>query len=281
MEISSSSLELRLAMVEIQELKPHEEVIETLVAKLTNEMRQDALVRDPLIVDREDRIILDGMHRFSSLKHLKCRFAPCCLIDYMSPQITVGSWFRAFTVEDPKSVAQEVLRSMKLDYSVTQLATPDLTFDPAAVILTKDGNEFFLHHSMDALEQSRTAASIEKQMVRSGHQVTYLADSVAIESLGSERANFVIALPVFTKQMVRKFGSGGILLPHKVTRHVIPSRPMEIDVPLSLLTDTGLSLPEADEKLDDLLERRRIERRPPGSVIDGRRYDEELIVFSP
>jgi hypothetical protein len=91
----------------------------------------------------------------------------------------------------------------------------------------------------------------------------------------------MIVLPVFTKEIVRRFGLDGILLPHKVTRHVIPSRPMEIDVPLGLLTDPSISLQESDEKMDELLARRKIERKPPGSVIDGRRYDEELIVFSP
>jgi hypothetical protein len=91
----------------------------------------------------------------------------------------------------------------------------------------------------------------------------------------------MIVLPVFTKEIVRRFGLDGILLPHKVTRHVIPSRPMEIDVPLGLLTDPNISLQEADEKMDELLVQRKIERKPPGSVIDGRRYDEELIVFSP
>lgn len=96
-------------MVEIEELKPHEEVIEALVAKLAEEMRQDEIVRDPLIVDQYDHVVPDGMHRFSALKRLECRFAPRCLLDYMSPQITVGSWFRVFTVGEPQSVAQEAL----------------------------------------------------------------------------------------------------------------------------------------------------------------------------
>ena len=101
-------------MVDIEELKPHEEVIEALVTKLSEEIRRDGVVRDPLIIDQNDKVILDGMHRFNSLKRLKCRFAPCCLLDYMSPQITVGSWFRVFTVGEPKSAAQGLLSNLKL-----------------------------------------------------------------------------------------------------------------------------------------------------------------------
>jgi len=267
-------------MVEIEELKPHEEVVETLVAKLTEEMQRDNVVQDPLIVDQGSYVVLDGMHRFSALKRLNCRFAPCCLLDYMSPQITVGSWFRVFTVEEPESVAQEVLSSMNLDYSVSQLDVTDIAFDPGTVVLTKDGEEFSLRRPMGVLQQCRTATNIERQMVRNGHKVAYLSESHAIEWLTSGNANFVIVLPSVSKDTIRRFGTEGLLLPHKVTRHVIPSRPMEIDVPLSLLTDPNLSLQEANARLDELLLRRKIDRRPPGSVIDGRRYDEELIVFA-
>ena len=266
-------------MVEIEELKPHEEIIEEIVAKLTREIREDSVVRDPLIVDQEDHVILDGMHRFSSLERLNCRFAPCCLLDYMSPQIMVGSSFRVFTVEGPKSVAEGTLRNMNLDYSLGRVDSIN-RYNPDTIILTKSQNEFSLHNSTNILDRCRIAADIEKRMVQDGHRVTYLSEALAIQSLTSGRANFLVVLPSFTKDMIRKFGSEGLLLPHKVTRHVIPSRPLEIDVPLSLLKDPHITRQEADQKLGELLAGRRIDRRPPGSVIDGRRYDEEILVFS-
>ena len=280
MEISSSSLKLRLALVELEELKPHEEVVETVAAQLAEDIRKDGIVRDPLIVDEDKFVILDGMHRFNSLKRLGCRFAPCCLLDYMSPQVTVGSWFRVFKVEDASSLAQGILSSMKLDFNVKKGEVTASSLEPGTIILAKEGTEFSLRGSTSILEHCRAAVSIEKQMVKSGLKVTYLSESLAMQWLMSGRANYLIALPAFTKEMIQRFGLEGVLLPHKVTRHVIPSRPMEIGVPLSLLTDRNIPLQEANEKLEELLERRKIERLPPGSVIDGRHYDEELIVFS-
>jgi hypothetical protein len=280
LEISSSSLKLRLALVELEELKPHEEVVETVAAQLAEDIRKDGIVRDPLIVDEDKFVILDGMHRFNSLKRLGCRFAPCCLLDYMSPQVTVGSWFRVFKVEDASSLAQGILSSMKLDFNVKKGEVTASSLEPGTIILAKEGTEFSLRGSTSILEHCRAAVSIEKQMVKSGLKVTYLSESLAMQWLMSGRANYLIALPAFTKEMIQRFGLEGVLLPHKVTRHVIPSRPMEIGVPLSLLTDRNIPLQEANEKLEELLERRKIERLPPGSVIDGRHYDEELIVFS-
>jgi hypothetical protein len=133
---------------------------------------------------------------------------------------------------------------------------------------------------MDTLERCRIAASIEREMVRRGRKVTYLSEALAVQWLEADRANFIIGLPTFTKDTICKFALEGVLLPHKVTRHIIPSRPLAIDVPLDLLTDPEISCHEADERLGKLLMSRKVDRRPPGSIVDGRRYDEELLVFS-
>lgn len=267
-------------MTEIEELKPHEEVIGEVVEKLARDINRDQMVKDPLIVDQDEHVILDGMHRFSALKRLNCRFAPSCLLDYMSPEVSVGSWFRVFQMERAKTVAERVLANMNVDYLLKQIKTDEENFDPNVIVLTSDQSCFSLRSSMPPLDHCRLAASIERRLVGDGQQVTYLSEEMAVHRLRSNLATLVITLPRFTKDAIRKFGAEGLLLPHKVTRHIIPSRPLAVDVPLSLLMDRRISRDEANEKLKDLLAARKIDRRPPGSVIDGRRYDEELLVFS-
>lgn len=267
-------------MVDVDELKPHEEIIDPIVGSLANEVLGQGQLRDPLVVDQEDYVILDGMHRFGSLKLLKCRFIPCCLVDYDSAQIKVGSWFRLFSVDEAESLAEKLLKETELNYSRQHLDLRAMNYNSQAIILTKNGAEFSLSEPMDAIERARTAVSMEKAMVKKGHAVTYLSEIVAIQQLKSGEVNFVISVPIFTKQQIREFGRKGRLLPHKVTRHVIPSRPLGIDVPIRLLTDRTISREEADRKLGELLAARRINRKPPGSVVDGRRYEEELLVFS-
>ena len=61
----------------------------------------------------------------------------------------------------------------------------------------------------------------------------------------------------------------------------MPSRPLKVDVPLKMLTDPTVSREEADRKLGELLTKRQVELKPPGSIIDGRRYEEELLIFTP
>ncbi len=279
LEISSSSLNLRLSINGIEELKPHEEVIDEIVERLSKEISADGEVHDPLIVDQHDHIILDGMHRFNALKRLGCRFAPCCLLDYGSPQIKVGSWFRLFTVNHPIHVAENLLLKINLNYSKHKVNAATMSYDAESFILTKDGNTFSLS-SLDPVDRCRTAINIENQLVNDGHSVTYVSEANAIQSLKSNKANLAIAMPVFRKEEIRDFGLNGRLLPHKVTRHIIPSRPLAVDIPLTLLTNTTIPIEDANNKLSELLASRRIDRKPPGSIVEGRRYDEELLVFS-
>lgn len=159
LEISSSKLNFRIAMINVDELKPHEEVIESVVASLAKDLVNDEKIRDPLIVDKDDYVILDGMHRFNSLKLLKCRFIPCCLVDYNSPLIKVGSWFRTFNVNEADHLAQELLDENQLTYSKINLDLTSTSYNPDIIALTRFSNT--------AIWPSRCSASTGMSLRRS------------------------------------------------------------------------------------------------------------------
>jgi len=267
-------------LVEIDALRPHEEVVESAVQSLAEAMVSQRMVRDPLIVDRAENVILDGMHRFSALRRLGSRFAPCCLIDYDSPLIRVGAWFRLFSVPEPDSIAQKLLGELGITSQRREMNRPHIEGESDAIVMTGNGSHFSLLHAVDPLERARIGVMLEKAMVEKGYHVDYLSEIVALQHLESRAVNFVIPIPIFTKDQIRGFGVRGVLLPHKVTRHVMPSRPLRIDISLDLLRGENMTREVAEEKLVKALARRRVDRRPPGSVVDGRRYEEELLVFT-
>jgi hypothetical protein len=280
LEISSSNLTFHISLVDIDALKPHEEVIEPLVDSLVDSISIQGMVRDPLIVDQTKYVILDGMHRHSALKSMRCRFAPCCLVDYDNPRIKVGSWFRLFKVREAESLAEEILVEGKLKYTKKTLDTTQHDETLGCIILTDTGVRYWLPTESDPIQLSRTALSLEKSIVSKGYRVDYLADDITLHNLNSGNANLVITVPVFSKQQIRDFGVNGMLLPHKITRHVMPSRPLRLDVSLDLLRRKDISQANANLELRNILSARKVETKPPGSVVDGRRYEEELLVFT-
>jgi hypothetical protein len=274
MELTSATLPLKISLISIDMLRPHEEVIDALVRKLAEDMRSQNVVRDPLIVDQQTLVILDGMHRYGSLKQLGCHFAPCCLLEYENPQIKVGSWYRFVEVNNAEGIVVSVLDSLGVHYRKWRTST-QIHFE--RLIAVADGTCFELTRDADDVSKAKLAVKIEKSMVERGYDVQYAPENTVTQN-SSDRPNLVIPLPIFTKMEIREIAITGQLLPHKVTRHVIPSRPLGLDVPLSLLMDTQSK--DANEKLEALLSTKHIDRRPPGSIVDGRRYQEELLVFS-
>lgn len=206
MEIGSSSLTFRLSLVGIDALKPHEEVIESSVKSLANDILARGEVRDPLMVDQDDYVILDGMHRFSSLMLLKCRFAPCCLLDYDSEKIKVGSWFRLFVVDKADRVAEDLLNVHTFTYSKRQVTPENISYNPQTIVMTGNGAVFSLSNNADSVQRARAGALLEKEMVNKGHAVEYLPEIVAVQKLRSGEVNFVISIPIFTKQEIRECG---------------------------------------------------------------------------
>ncbi|MGA2784806.1 MAG: ParB N-terminal domain-containing protein [Candidatus Bathyarchaeia archaeon] len=277
MDINSSGSPSKISLIEIERLKPHEEVIERQVQEIASEIRSENKVRDPLIVDDKKYIILDGMHRYDSLKKLGCVFAPCYIVDYDDPEIKVGSWFRFSKIDDYDSVAQKVLDELQLTYEKKARAD-NINFN-RTLIITKS-SVFEQTEPSDALYKTNLAVKIEKALIRQGFKIQYEPENTMKQRLETNDSNIVIPLPIFTKTDIRRIALSGQLLPHKVTRHLIPSRPLCLNVPLPLLLDRSENIRNANKKLDAFLSGRRIDRKPPGSIIDGRRYQEELLVFS-
>jgi len=74
--------------VPIEELRPHEAIDEGLLDQMIEKLKRYGL-KDPIVVDKETKVILDGHHRYAACKALGMRVIPCLLIDYRSPEISV------------------------------------------------------------------------------------------------------------------------------------------------------------------------------------------------
>ena len=75
--------------LEIRELNPHEKVIEENLKKVLTSLKVEKRLKEPIIVDKETKVILDGHHRVKAFEILGLREIPCRLVDYSADEITV------------------------------------------------------------------------------------------------------------------------------------------------------------------------------------------------
>src|SRR3990170_2277406 len=100
-------LRVTFEILDIRELKPHEELQAPLLAKVMGEIAREGRINVPVLVEREHRVILDGHHRFEALRRLGCRRCPAYVVDYDSEDIGLTTW--------PGAVVDRVTKQEVLD----------------------------------------------------------------------------------------------------------------------------------------------------------------------
>jgi septum formation topological specificity factor MinE len=78
-----------ICLIDLEDLKEHEEIRPDYLEELKNEILGDGLLKMPIAVDQKTYIILDGHHRLHALKRIGCKRIPVILFDYQSPEIEV------------------------------------------------------------------------------------------------------------------------------------------------------------------------------------------------
>ncbi len=280
-KLEAQGLELEIGVKPIDEVHIHEETIPKLLVQLISDIKHNGEVRNPLIVDSNTSAVLDGMHRVTALREIGCRYLPVCLVDYTSPKITVGCWYRV--VRD--WVGESKLLSI-LDY--LGLQTAHSTFEEAkrslesrlATMSIFTARNCYLARAprTDIMESYRWVKRFEETATGEGLHISYETEADAEWQVRSGRYPAALLVPRTTKDEVVRSALSGKLFAHKTTRHTLPARPVNINVPLEWLKGEK-PLEEVDGMVAEQLSKRKLVRLSRGSVYEGQHYDEELLVF--
>jgi len=263
----------------VEKLHIHEEVIPNILRKLTEEIRADGYLRHPVIVDLKTLVVLDGMHRLAAIKNLGCRFIPVCLVDYGNPHILIGCWCRivnhALDFEKLVEAVKEI--GFTVEECQRETARKLVSERKAAISIVSRSKCFAVYGPQEIKEIYDAIKQIELKLRSVGYSIGYDTESDALDKVSSGKVLSMFMVPNVSKNDVVTVALRGEVFAHKTTRHVVPVRPLFVNVPLEWLCGK-LSLKKANEKLVEYLSKKEIKRLPPGQVLD-RRYEEELYVF--
>ena len=120
---------------------------------------------------------------------------------------------------------------------------------------------------------------IEKLLATKGLTINHATETNALQDLEIGQIDAVICTPPITKKEVVQSALSGQVFAHKTTRHVIPARPIGLNVPLELLRDEKKSLTDINRELSRMLQDRRLKRVPLNKLPDDGRSEEELYIF--
>jgi hypothetical protein len=279
--IDAPKLRMEIKFVSIESVFTHEETIPSALEKLKNEILDVLVLKHPIIVDTETYVVLDGMHRVAALKSLGCNIAPVCFVDYTNPAIELFAWYREFEGNHP---FPDLINEIASKGNYEQLPT---TPNEANEIVDSRG-------AMAALVNEETAILLKSKSILTikeiydkvseietiaqgiGYSIIYSTEADALHNLQTEMRPVLIVPPLINEEVI-ECALQHQLFAHKTTRHVVPARPLFTNVPLSWLKMTDLN--DANRRLYSHLQSKRIVEKEPGSIIDGRRYEECAYLF--
>lgn len=280
-KLEANRFELEIALEPLDEIHIHEEIIPQLLERLVRDIKLSGKVRDPVIVDSNTKVVLDGMHRVAALREIGCRYVPTCLVDYRDPKVMVACWYRVIKGKawTPRFMDVLKLPGLEVDNSSVDDALKALDEREAtAALLTAANCHLFKAAKKDIRESYVWVKRLERAVIEKGFNVWYETESDAKSHVKSKKASATLLVPRVRKEEVMEAGLLGNLFAHKTTRHVLPVRPMNVGVPLEWLRGKA-SLDEVNRKLVEHLSKRKLEQLPKGSLFAGRRHEEELLVF--
>ena len=290
LENSVDPFVLELCILHVNDVHPHEETILPEVMRISRDMEKKGIVLDPLLVSKDSLAILDGNHRLEALRRIRTRFFPACLLPYEDPLIEVKTWLRYIKGVFPEDLIpvlnritfpvvkiEIIKRSLSVNEFEHFLEDSDVSFHiftKSSIIRIKGRERTDLTYNLELLRVFELSVS---QM---GARLQYLEDdklSELLETL-SER-EIVVLPPKTTKENIVKMAMKDYLMPPKSTRHIVPVRPLNLGIPLSMLKDYSITISYANRQLEKILKRKRSRMLPRNQVIGGRKYPEEILLF--
>ena len=272
--IAGGRIRILITLRKTSDLRPHEETVAEDLKKLVNALRENPVLRHPIIADRITGTVLDGTHRLAAVKQLKRNFIPSALVDYNDPQITIERWFRQFSGSNLQNLEKDL---MQLDPRKVSLDECEDGLSKRRWYATIEKPKSYLAfpvRSPDPYQMVQDSHRIEVTARKQGARITY-QDNKDLETGDSE--SLVMSTIKLEKKEIVETVKKGKLFPPKSTRHLVPSRPLGGGVPIDWLQGSDFS--EAQSRYQEFIQSRKVKRLPEGSRVGSRRYLEEVFLF--
>lgn len=226
-------------LIELDKLVPHEDIVEGRLRDLTDKMLSEKSVDMPLVVapiPNSDRyLIVDGHHRWAALKELKCRYAPCVVVDYFDEKVVLKTWFpavsgslNAFFDEAPRFGLK--IRELGFLTTVNEKLLGVFSF----IIKGLDGRCLGVEGGVE--EQKVVSKILSDLNMKGFFTIVYYGELMdALNDLGVGEINYLFLRKNVTKEEVMDMVRDGRVYAPKTTRHILPFIPAKTYTELTKL----------------------------------------------
>jgi hypothetical protein len=265
---------LNLRVVSSDAVRPHEIADPARERRIEARLRQDGLLRDPLIVGAvqgmDGYVLLDGTNRKRALANLGLSRVMVQIIDYSDEHAaSLRAWCHSARVPIDELIAGARVIPHVTVHPVAELGASDALRAPGTIALVLSSTVQYavsrLPTAGSSTAQLRTFVDLyEARMTR----VDCSPEDVEEHAQSLTAHVTLVAFPGFSRSQVVTMALKGSLIPAGITRHVIlAGRALRVNLPLELLSGS-LDVDAADAALNRHL-----------AGLQPRLYQEPTILF--
>jgi len=206
------------ALTRISELKEHEQTDPFHLEELKSELVRDGYQKNPIIVDVNYKVILDGHHRAKILRKLGCSKIAAHHVDYLNDtNIRLRAWYPI--VMDSESNPLKLLRERGINIDTeARCNSGHLVFRDRVITVNSDRKKIMSVLVGKVRMDYVSSEPFAKKLVQTG------------------RASCAIIFSPISKEEVVEAALSRDPFPPKTTRHIFPTKPRNCFIPLRDLT---------------------------------------------
>ena len=269
---------LKVELVPTDSVRPHEMIINELEESITNSLKIEGIMKDPIIADPELGLIIDGTHRWKALKNLDIDYIPIIPMNYYSKEIKLYRWIRIYD-EVPSPTHNKLIETLtntfkEINYIGNMPRIPINHIEPIYLMYRNDG-EWICHKynkHLNIITLLDTLGRFEDIISRVvGQTPNYIAENNVkrfVERVGD--GVLILSYRRIEKDEVVEIFRRKLYMPPKTTRHVTPYRIIGINIPINHLIYNNL------DKALKFLSNLKIEYLGRGIYIGDRFYEEDV-----
>lgn len=226
-------------LIELNKLVPHEDIVEGRLKDLVDKILGEKSVDMPLVVapipSSNNYLIVDGHHRWAALRELKCRFAPCVIIDYFDEEVKLKTWYPAVSGSLDTFFREALKYGLKMrDLGVLINVNDDFLSGFSFVIRGLDGRCIGINGGVE--EQKIVSKILSDLNLKGFFTIVYYGELTdALRDLGSGEINYLFLRKTVTKEEVIDMVRKGKVYAPKTTRHILPFIPAKTYTELTKL----------------------------------------------
>jgi hypothetical protein len=215
--VGSLQADNKYNLIDIDLLRPHEQIDPIRLYEIKKQLIKDGIQREPIIIDRDNLIVLDGHHRIKALKDLGYSKVVAHKINYNDNDLILGTW-------------HPVIKGSKKDLQIT--LNDQIVSSENNQILIKCPR-LIMHDKEHNLKNNRKTIM---NSILGRYRIKYVRNEEKARELArQDKFAGSIIFESIEKQDVINAALSGSIFPPKTTQHIIPCKPEKCFIPLEKL----------------------------------------------